>query len=76
MGALVLLHIVLARKGFVARWAENVFLARVFLAVTCSVARSGEGVVACIPSGVRTRIFLLDRFRSRAVGGGGRGRSG
>ena len=62
MGALVLLHIVFTRKCFVTRWTENVFFAGMFLAVACSVAGSGERIMASITSSVRTWIFLFDRF--------------
>ncbi len=46
MGALVLLHVVFSREGFVAGGAEDVFLAGVFFAVAGGVAGCGEGVCA------------------------------
>ena len=82
VGALVLLHVVLAGEGLVAGGAVDVLLARVFLAVPGGVARGGEGVGAADAGRVRARVFLLAdlrrvgvgwrcRGRGRVVGGGG-----
>lgn len=70
MGALVLLHIVFAGEGFMAGGAEDIFLARVFLAMASGVARGGEGIAASVAGSMRARILLLHGF------GGGVGRSG
>lgn len=59
MGTLVLLHIVFPGEGFAAGRAVDVFLARVFLAVTGGVAGGGEGVGALVFLGVRAGIFLF-----------------
>lgn len=75
MGALVLLHVVLARKGFVAGRAEDVLLPGVLLAVARGVAGRREGVRAPVPDRVRARVLLLDRF-DRRVGRRGHGRRG
>lgn len=61
--ALVLLHVVFARKGLVAGRAGDVFLAGVLFAVTGSMARGGECVGARVTVGVRTGILFLDGFR-------------
>ena len=68
MGALVLLHVVFAGEGFLAGGAEDVFLARVFLAVAGGVAGGGEGVGAVVADGVGAGVFFL-----RGWGFGGRG---
>lgn len=62
MGPFVLLHVVFARKGFVAGGAEDVLFARMLLAMTSGVAGRGEGVATRIAGGMRTGVFFLDRF--------------
>lgn len=71
MGALVLLHVVFACEGFLARGAEDVFLARMFFAVPGGVAGGGECVGAVVADGVGAGVFFLDR--RGFVGGGGGG---
>lgn len=65
----MLLHVVFARKGFVAGGTEDVFFARVLLAMTSGVARRGEGIATRIAGGVWTGVFLLGRFGGW-IGGG------
>lgn len=71
VGALVLLHVVFAREGFVAGGAGDVFFARVLFAVAGGVAGGGEGVGAGVAVRVRAGVLFLDGFRRG--GGGGRG---
>ena len=61
--ALMLLHVVFARKGFVAGGAVDVFLARVFLAVAGGVAGCGECAMARVAGCVRAGVFFLGRLR-------------
>lgn len=77
MGSLMLLHVIFARKRFVAGGTEDVFLARMLLPMTSGMTRRGKGVTAGVASGVGTRVFLFDRFGrgvgwSRRRGRGGR----
>jgi len=69
--ALVLLHVVFAREGFVAGWAMYVLLAGVLLAVARRVAGGGESVRAGVAHGVRARVLFFG-----GLGGGGRGGRG
>lgn len=62
MGSFMLLHVVFARKGFVACWAKDVLFSRMFLSMTGGVARSSKGVPAGIASSVWTRVFFLGLF--------------
>lgn len=64
MGSPVLFHVVFAGEGLVALGTERVFLPRVFLGVSSSVARGGEEIGASVLFGHRTRIlvFLGSRF--------------
>lgn len=71
MRALMLLHVVFTRKGFVACRTQDIFLPGMFLPVACSVARSGERVITSITGRVGTRIFFFNRFRRWATRGGG-----
>lgn len=71
MCSLVLLHVVLARKGLITSRTVDILLSRMFLPMTRGVARSSEGVPTSISRGVGARIFLL---RWLASGGGVRTR--
>ena len=71
MRALVLLHVVFAREGFIARRAVDVLLTRVLLAVAGGVAGGGEGVVAADSDGVRAGVFLLCDFGGVGIWGCG-----
>lgn len=62
MGAFVLLHVVFARKGFVAGGAKDVLFACMLLAMTGGVAGRGEGVATRIAGGVGTGVFFLNGF--------------
>ena len=63
MRALMLLHIIFSREGFIAGGAVDVFLASVFLAVTGSVAGCGERAMARVAGRVRAGVFFLGRLR-------------
>ena len=63
MRALMLFHVVFARKGFVAGGAVDVFLASVFLAVAGGVAGRGECAMARVAGCVRAGVFFLGRLR-------------
>ena len=59
MGTLMLFHIVFSRKGFPARGALDILLARMFLAMASGMAGCGEGVGAVVCLGVRAWIFFV-----------------
>lgn len=59
MCSLVLLHVVLARKGLITSRTVDILLPRMFLPMTRGVARSSEGVPTSVSRGVGAGIFLL-----------------
>lgn len=55
----MLLHVVFASECLVAFWAKSVLLARVFLSMSCCVARGGEEVGAANLLSHRAGILVL-----------------
>jgi hypothetical protein len=66
VSSLVLFHVILAGKGFVADGAVDTLLTSVLLAMARGMTRCGEGGRAVVSLCIRARVFVfLARCRSR-----------